>query len=138
MALARPSSKPSTLSTRSKNSLATEPTGSLNTLPKKFAKAAIKFHNTPNASMAKFTTAINKFPMNAPALKIAPTMIPVALIEVPVNLFQAATPAYKAATIAIIAITIQVIGQANNAALKPHCAAVAAKVASLDSQTAAM
>ncbi|SJR68545.1 Uncharacterised protein [Clostridioides difficile] len=68
------------------------------------------------------------FCINATAANTAPTIAPSTVRLVPENLFTAATATKTTTTNAIIPAIIQKIGQDNNAALKPHCAAVACAV----------
>ena len=78
-------------STKSKNSRAMEPTGSVNTFPKKFAKAAMKFQSTTKTSITKLISVTKRFPMKAAATMNTPQMMPVADTEVPASLLNAAT-----------------------------------------------
>ena len=82
-ALASVSNRPSTASTRSKNNRATAPTGSWNTLPKKLAKAAIKFQSTTKISIIKLNSVTKRFPKKAAATIKIPQIIPVAETDVP-------------------------------------------------------
>ena len=117
------------VSTRSKNSRAIAPTGSLNTFPKKFANAAIKFQSATNASIAKLTNVPNKFMMNAPATAKAPVIMPIALILLPVTLFIAATTAKSKLTSRITPAIITSRGLVAHAVFSMVCAAAHRRVA---------
>ena len=66
------------MSAKSKNSRAAAPSGSTNTLARKFATAANALKNTAIKSKMVLNAVTNRFPTKASATAIVPVMIPVA------------------------------------------------------------